>query len=129
ITINSQVTIGDAVVWWRVCVLWRQKSVIALGIVLLAGTFGILSVIHRSAQIDVYTQLLLHYGDVYGGMSGAVSLLTNMIATLLIGRKAWKHRQILRQGRGVSKGGWITPTMKVLMLLVESGTIYSVFLV
>ncbi len=33
-------TLGDAIVWWRVCVLWRKKSVFALGLALLAGTFG-----------------------------------------------------------------------------------------
>lgn len=32
---------------------------------------------------------LLSYGDMYGALSGLLSLVTNVIATLLIGGKAW----------------------------------------
>ena len=31
---------GDVIVWWRVCVLWRKKRVFALGVVLIAGMCG-----------------------------------------------------------------------------------------
>ena len=40
-----------------------------------------------------------------------------------------KHRKILREARRAPKRTWNTPTMRVLMLLVESGAIYSAFLV
>ncbi|KAM5536538.1 hypothetical protein V8D89_009815 [Ganoderma adspersum] len=151
VVIDSPATTGDVIVWWRVCVLWQKKCIIALGMVLIACTcaLGILSAIHRSSQIKIYTQLLLHYGGVFGGLSGVMSLLTNVIATSLIGWKAWqasskslsvaratkyqvllyrKHRRILREARRSSKRTWNTPTMRVLMLLIESGTIHSAFL-
>ncbi|KAI1786946.1 hypothetical protein LXA43DRAFT_1064703 [Ganoderma leucocontextum] len=94
------------------------------------GTCGlaIVSIIHRSSQLDVYTHLRVLYDDVYGRLSGLASLLTNTIATSLIGWKAWEHRQILRQGLGVSKGRWNTPSMKMLSLLVESGMLYCAML-
>ncbi|KAI1794338.1 hypothetical protein LXA43DRAFT_1179533 [Ganoderma leucocontextum] len=129
------VAIGDAIVWWRAFALWRTRSVIALGSVLLIVTpaLGIVSMIHGgSGQIYIYIplppQIVVHNSDVYGAISGIVSLLTNMTATLLIGRKAWQHKKILSQGLGASKGRWMTPTMKVLLLLVESGTVYSIIL-
>ncbi|KAM5538807.1 hypothetical protein V8D89_007529 [Ganoderma adspersum] len=119
------ITLGDAIVWWRVWVLWRKKSIIMLGLVLILGTFvvGTVSTVHF--QVDVKVQPLLSYGDIYGGISGLLTSISNVIATSLIGRKAWEHRKVLRQGPGASRGRWKTPTMKVLVLLIESGTIYS----
>ena len=98
-------------------------------------------------RVDVTTQPLLSYGGIYGGMSALLSFVSNLIATVLIGQKAWyagigvdchltandipgrEHRKFLRQSPGASKGRWNTPTMKVLTLLVESGTMYSVLFV
>ncbi|KAI1791883.1 hypothetical protein LXA43DRAFT_1094223 [Ganoderma leucocontextum] len=95
----------------------------------LSSVFGILSTVHwPGVQANVDMQPLMSYGDVYGGMSGLLSLLTNVTATSLIGRKAWEHRQVLRLSPGASKGRWNTPAMKVLILLVESGTFYCIIL-
>ncbi|KAM5541615.1 hypothetical protein V8D89_004805 [Ganoderma adspersum] len=123
------VSLGDTIVWWRVCVLWQSKAIFALGLGLITGTFvlGIMSTIHSEAADDIPP--LLGYTDVYGGVSTFLSLATNVIATSLIGQKAWKHRQILRQSPGASKDRWNTPTMKVLTLLFESGVLYSVILI
>ncbi|KAM5541614.1 hypothetical protein V8D89_004804 [Ganoderma adspersum] len=122
------VTVGDTIVWWRVCILWRKKLVLALGAVLMGSTFvfGIVSAIHEQIIDDIPP--LLAYGDVYGGISTFLSLLTNVIATSLIGRTAWKHRKLLRQCPDYATGRWSTPTMKVLTLLLESGVVYSVIL-
>ena len=35
-----QVSLGDTIVWWRVCVLWQSKGILALGLGLITGTFG-----------------------------------------------------------------------------------------
>ena len=37
---SSQVTLGDAIVWWRVCVLSRKKSLVILGALLTTCTLG-----------------------------------------------------------------------------------------
>ncbi|KAI1790872.1 hypothetical protein LXA43DRAFT_1061837 [Ganoderma leucocontextum] len=137
--IAINITLGDVIVWWRVCVLWRKRSIMALGLVLIVSTFvlGTLSTIHF--QVNVEVQPLLSYGDTYGGISGLLSFITNpgkranrrnpvyhhrRLMTQRVRRK--EHRKILRQGPGASNGRWNTPTMRVLILLVESGTIYSV---
>ncbi|KAM5541480.1 hypothetical protein V8D89_005034 [Ganoderma adspersum] len=117
------VTLGDALVWWRVCFLWRKKSIIALGVVFITGTFDEFYV-----QPHVDLQPLRSYDDVYGGISGLLSMVTNVTATSLIGIKAWDHREVLRQGPGSARGRWNTPTMRVLMLLVESGAAYCIIL-
>ncbi|PIL26103.1 hypothetical protein GSI_11857 [Ganoderma sinense ZZ0214-1] len=126
--IATNITLGDVIVWWRVSVLWRKRSVITLGIALIVGTFvfGTMSAIHY--QVDVTVQPLLSYGDMYGGVSSILSLVSNVLATSLIGRKAWQHRKVLRLGPGAAGGRWNTPTMRVLALLVESGAIYSILL-
>ena len=36
----SQITLGDIIVWWRVCVLWRKRAIIALALALTVGTFS-----------------------------------------------------------------------------------------
>nr|VWO99371.1 Pheromone receptor CPRa1p [Ganoderma boninense] len=120
------ITLGDIIVWWRVWVLWQKRTIMAFGLVLIVGTFGfgIVSTIHF--QVDAGVQPLMAYGDLYGGVSGLLTFISNVLATSLIGRKAWEHRKLLLQSPGASKGRWNTPTIKVLILLVESGTIYSV---
>ncbi|KAM5538806.1 hypothetical protein V8D89_007528 [Ganoderma adspersum] len=123
-TIN--ITLGDIVVWWRVGVLWRRRFIVALGLVLIVATFVLGTLATILYWVDVTVQPLLSYGGIYGGMSALLSFVSNLIATVLIGQKAWEHRKFLRQGPGASKGRWNTPTMKVLTLLVESGIIYSV---
>ena len=40
-------------------------------------------------RVDVTTQPLLSYGGIYGGMSVLLSFVSNLIATVLIGQKAW----------------------------------------
>ena len=37
---RGQVLLGDAIVWWRACVVWRHKLVYCLGAVLLSITVG-----------------------------------------------------------------------------------------
>ncbi|KAM5538805.1 hypothetical protein V8D89_007527 [Ganoderma adspersum] len=124
--IAVNITLGDVIVWWRVWVLWQKRSVMALGVILIASTFvfGTLSTIRF--QVDVRVQPLLSYGDIYGGISSVLSFVSNALATSLIGRKAWQHRKVLHLGPGASDGRWNTPAMRVLTLLVESGAIYSV---
>ncbi|PIL32549.1 hypothetical protein GSI_05252 [Ganoderma sinense ZZ0214-1] len=123
------VTLGDTIVWWRVCVLWPGKPILTLGLCLITGTFvfGITSTTRSEITDDIPP--LLGFTDLYGGISTFLSLLTNVVATSLIGQKAWKHREILRQSPSPSsKGRWNTPTMKVLALLFESGVVYSIIL-
>ena len=46
-----------------------------------------MSTVHEQIADDIPP--LLAYGDVYGGISTFLSLLTNVIATSLIGQTAW----------------------------------------
>ena len=48
---------------------------------------GILSAIHFKVNPEV--QPLLSYADTYGGVSALLSFISNVLATSLIGRKAW----------------------------------------
>ncbi|PIL26102.1 hypothetical protein GSI_11856 [Ganoderma sinense ZZ0214-1] len=124
-TIN--ITLGDIIVWWRVYVLWQKRTVMALGLVLIVAAFVLGTLATILYRVDITVQPLLSYGGIYGGMSALLSFVSNSIATTLIGRKAWGHRKILRQSPAALNVRWkATPTMKVLTLLVESGTLYSI---
>ncbi|EIM80007.1 uncharacterized protein STEHIDRAFT_116195 [Stereum hirsutum FP-91666 SS1] len=57
-------------------------------------------------------------------LARCVSLFTNAWTTLVIGRKAWQHRTLLKSVRHPLLRS--TPAMRVLVVLVESGGIYCV---
>ncbi len=41
ILVHLQVTIGDAIVWWRALVVWQRNRVVcAIGVILVLTTFG-----------------------------------------------------------------------------------------
>ncbi|KAM5539185.1 hypothetical protein V8D89_007058 [Ganoderma adspersum] len=122
--------IGDSIVWWRVCAVWRNWVVYCVGpfLIILIFGFGVkaLSGVHECVDPCRQPQMLLQDGF-FVNACAVLSLALNILATSLIGYKAWVHRQLLRghfgQGRRKSR------VVKALALLVESGTIYCLLLI
>ncbi|KAK7458105.1 hypothetical protein VKT23_010012 [Stygiomarasmius scandens] len=56
---------------------------------------------------------------------GCLPLVTNLLATSAIGYKAWFHRQRIKQNLLLSSSP--DQVQKILLLLIESGLIYSFF--
>ncbi|KAJ7580353.1 hypothetical protein C8J56DRAFT_896360 [Mycena floridula] len=105
---------GDAIVIWRAWAVWAEKrGVIILPAMTLLTTFAPLD---SGNEIDGKIAALLTAGSV-------MSIVTNGIAVILIGIKAYQHRTFMRDtiGQGKSAAG------KVLMFLTESGIVYIVF--
>ncbi|PIL36459.1 hypothetical protein GSI_00148 [Ganoderma sinense ZZ0214-1] len=127
VALGINVLLGDVIVWWRACVVWRNRLVYCLGAVLLSvtvvcGSLGVYYTPHLSSM----NALFKLQGNRLAAASAVLSFATNLFATSLIGYKAWEHRQLLRQH--FREGHRQTRVLRGLALLVESGTIYCVLL-
>ncbi|PIL30651.1 hypothetical protein GSI_07353 [Ganoderma sinense ZZ0214-1] len=131
--------IGDAIVWWRACVIWQRKVVTFTGPILIfisivmhqsSDSPNVCTIIGMATLEHVpnnHTLYIMIAGNAYGIVALILSFSTNVLATTLIGYKAWQHRQLLKQhfaeGRATSR------VLKALALLTESGCIYCAILV
>ncbi|KAM5536425.1 hypothetical protein V8D89_009861, partial [Ganoderma adspersum] len=126
LTIN--VTLGDAIVCWRVCVVWHKNHTVKA----ICGTFSVATVgkllchlliyIHKGSGIDFFPGNLFE-GIPIGIAACVLSLSTNILATCLVSCKVWYSRRRLKGYFMAKIGG--SPVEKLLTLLVESGAIYS----
>ncbi|KAH9920556.1 uncharacterized protein BXZ73DRAFT_80128 [Epithele typhae] len=104
------ILIGDAIVWWRACAVWSgHRPVYIMGAVFITAIASLL------VSATAFTGLTL--------AAYSLSLLTNLVATALIGFRAWQHRRFLREYLGDKHG---SRSLAVLSLLVESGVGYCV---
>ncbi|ETW84731.1 hypothetical protein HETIRDRAFT_116888 [Heterobasidion irregulare TC 32-1] len=123
-----QFMLSDMIVVWRAWTLCSENRKLMVGPLLtLLG-----SIATAIASMGVQTKVLLkgsiRLGQVAGALqyaSWALSLATNLATTSLIGYKAWKHRQSIKDNLG--QGNSRTKVEKIMALLVESGGIYCIF--
>ncbi|KAI1798384.1 hypothetical protein LXA43DRAFT_1088492 [Ganoderma leucocontextum] len=117
VALTVNILLGDAIVWWRACVLWRANWIIRL----LCAGFLI-----TTADMDPESwgegKGNMYEGVSYGIAATVLSLATNVLATSLIGYKFWEHGHILK--KYIVIGPRIRRLEKVLCLLVESGITY-----
>ncbi|TBU40858.1 hypothetical protein BD309DRAFT_869457, partial [Dichomitus squalens] len=131
VALGINICIGDAIVWWRACVIWHNNVVTCIGGVGLAMTLilGILGACTTSS-IDP-DRILFWAGGGNPSTKAAIilSLVMNSAATSLIAYKAWwvVHRSFLKKHLGMD--GTKTLVMRILTLLVESGSIYCALLI
>ncbi|KAI0258881.1 hypothetical protein BC834DRAFT_1036167 [Gloeopeniophorella convolvens] len=129
-TINY--ALADAVVVWRAWVLCHDESsklLVALILLLGASTLAVLlTVVIRIAMfVDPVRGLQIFQYKIEFVQEIAVgsSLVTNLLATVIIALKAWRYRRwIVRDLAGIA--GKKTKAERVLALLVESGLLYIV---
>ncbi|KAI0308390.1 hypothetical protein OF83DRAFT_1073468, partial [Amylostereum chailletii] len=118
---------GDAVVVWRVWILWgRNKLVLISCSLLFLSTTAMVGV-------DVYQDATLspnasgYVNGIYLGTSAVVSfglsLATNLWSTALIAYKAWDYRSNI--SANVMHDNRKNMVEKVFTLLMESGALYS----
>ncbi|KAJ7718250.1 hypothetical protein B0H16DRAFT_1609513, partial [Mycena metata] len=119
--------VADAVVIWRTWAIYQGWIPAILGpcvLLLIAFVFALIDVtfslyqgstpLPGAATIYTKSQILVW----------AFSLGTNILCTLLIGFKAWRHRKIMRElNIGVQYNGMSAEN--ILVLLVESGFVYG----
>ena len=107
---SPQWIIGDAIVWWRACVIWRKRVIYYIGLLLVTCTLGwsrpsIISCLpnhlsdspnvtgilgfHRPGVVRTTGLALLEVYNPYLAVFAILSLATNVSATSLIAYKAW----------------------------------------
>ncbi|PIL28294.1 hypothetical protein GSI_09582 [Ganoderma sinense ZZ0214-1] len=118
--------LGDAIVWWRACVIWRTKAVYCIGPVLVACTLG-LPQFFLSALVSTTGLALLEVYNPFLEVFAIFSLATNVLATSLIAYKAWEHRRFVK--KYFSQAGTKSQVLKTLALLVESGSVYCALMI
>ncbi|THV05912.1 hypothetical protein K435DRAFT_849648 [Dendrothele bispora CBS 962.96] len=122
---------GDAVVIWRVYVIWsKRKLVVLLPVICLLASLGfaITDVVCLNASVGTYQTSIPPGGRVCvwsEPIAWALSLLTNVISTSLIAIQAWRLRRELKN----VFDDYIPnrQTSRAIALLIESGLIYCVF--
>nr|VWO99526.1 Uncharacterized protein [Ganoderma boninense] len=102
IILTLNVVLGDAIVWWRVWVIWPRSLVVrGACVILLAATLGsgiidsmdscpkaAFSALVVSNLTDIPAGSF-YQSDLFGLATSILSLANNMVATILIGCKAW----------------------------------------
>ncbi|KAI0665761.1 hypothetical protein C8Q78DRAFT_995290 [Trametes maxima] len=115
------VTIADAIVWWRACVLYPSRAVYAASVLLPVSS--LLSGAVPSVVLSPSAGEAVMWANPWGIPASVATFVSNATVTSLIAFKAWQHKQALKQYLGSPSRS--TRVQKVLLLLVESGIIYS----
>ncbi|KAH7097460.1 hypothetical protein BKA62DRAFT_716391 [Auriculariales sp. MPI-PUGE-AT-0066] len=119
--------IGDGILSWRVCVLYRRSipwmsipHITAMAVAIGLGFASFACMIRTSAGHPFYTSV--HCSRIMlQGQQGTwvISALLNITSTVLLGRIAWRHARILR-GSGLKQNA----VLRVLYILAISSAIY-----
>ncbi|KAM5536550.1 hypothetical protein V8D89_009827, partial [Ganoderma adspersum] len=112
IALELNCVIGDAIVWWHACIIWRNKAVYCIGPLLVILTLSV---------------ALLDTDNVFVKATVIVTLATNALSTILIAYKVWEHWQLVK--KQFSSTGTKSRVLNVLALLVESGSIYCALVI
>ncbi|ETW82622.1 hypothetical protein HETIRDRAFT_473768 [Heterobasidion irregulare TC 32-1] len=103
-------SLSDGIVLWRVWVMWERSVKVLIFPVLFYCTLA--------------AGLYMSFSRLGIGLIYASTLTTNIIATTLMAVKAWQHRRLLKSHlNNTEYRSW---ALSVLVLLVESGTLYCV---
>ncbi|GJE87222.1 hypothetical protein PsYK624_033050 [Phanerochaete sordida] len=111
--------LSDIVVVWRAWVLWPRSRAVQIVSVLFLLAYTAMS---------VWSLAVHHTGSRFSASPVPVPLaawLANLWALGLVGIRAWQNRQRVRAHLCIS---FRTSTERVLLLIVESGVLYCVFL-
>ncbi|KAJ7613740.1 hypothetical protein DFH06DRAFT_1484564 [Mycena polygramma] len=124
--------VGDTVVIWRAWVLYQRTLwLVAIPCITLLMSFifividltcltgagwSTISSIPNGGTVCAHSELI----------SWAFSFVTNTTCTILIGYKAWRHRQLMKS-LNITKNTLRISTNKLLSILMESGFIYLFF--
>ncbi|RDX41686.1 hypothetical protein OH76DRAFT_1489265 [Lentinus brumalis] len=131
-TLVVNILVGDAVVWWRVYMLWAgvkaRRGILGISFMLLAATFAI-SVVDTCGVCNLNLSLTnppgsgaLFAGTTFGVVAASMSLVTNVVATCFTAYRVWVH---IRSRKHFSQILTLTGAEQILILVAESGFAYS----
>ncbi|KAE9402974.1 hypothetical protein BT96DRAFT_917771 [Gymnopus androsaceus JB14] len=118
---NINLVVGDAIVAWRAWAIWSESRIAKLLLaVLLIGNIGtnIADIVLDVIESDNTTFTTIPMDEI----SSSFSLAVNLLSTMLIAFKAWRHRQTLKMiSANTMKHSRVE---RILLFLVESGVVY-----
>ncbi|KAI5827198.1 hypothetical protein K523DRAFT_330577 [Schizophyllum commune Tattone D] len=121
--------LSDVVVVWRAWILWprsRRVRVVLIGAIVCtaAGSIAELAYSYTKFGWMAYAANLPKQSANYSRAFLTILpvILTNILSTALVGYKVWEYRRNVKSSLG---GVAQTRVEKILLLLVESGVIYS----
>ncbi|KAL1733817.1 hypothetical protein EV714DRAFT_281559 [Schizophyllum commune] len=118
VTARLNYIISDAIVVWRAWILWPNNRV-AQGLLLMCMAYSAVAVIVNGAL-----QANMSDSPVPHTIARSAMLVTNAVATALVGIKLWIYRRNVRASMKLMSGGG--QVGGILVLLVESGVVYCV---
>ncbi|KAI0030281.1 hypothetical protein K488DRAFT_87917 [Vararia minispora EC-137] len=127
---TANIVLSDAIVLWRMCLLWNNSAaILAIAAALWLPVVGLgvanyVEVVQGAEGLHRAVQVALRV-DSIGSATLALSLGLNLIATLITSWKVWLHNREIR--RFVSPGARQTFVERFMVLLVKSGMLYVVF--
>ncbi|KAI0026601.1 hypothetical protein K488DRAFT_75218, partial [Vararia minispora EC-137] len=142
LTVN--ILLSDAIVLWRMCILWRKNIVVlTLAVMLWLATLGSydhacslrlsivnindeITMLRADTEVERFNQYLpfqpAFSETALGSATLALSLVSNVASTSLISWKAWFQRKQIREY--LSSGSRRTFIERFMALLVESSLFY-----
>ncbi|VDC06863.1 unnamed protein product [Peniophora sp. CBMAI 1063] len=130
LTLNA--VMGDAIVLWRMCVVWKNKRpilVFAVGLALVTLALNIVNVVVTADNNGYQNKFLVQQNvpvfseTILGIMAAFISLASNACATMLVGIKVWLLRSQLANHAHTSDRR--TVVERFMELLVDSGLVYT----
>ncbi|GBE85106.1 predicted protein [Sparassis crispa] len=121
-TVNS--IVGDGVVVWRCYLIWTREwrmCIIPILLVIASATCGFAQTVFFARGTDLHSAFSPEL-KIWNGALFSLSLVTNVIVTCLIAVRAW---YMLNLSGGTSSFRY----WRVLVMVIESGMIYSVALI
>ncbi|KIP08922.1 hypothetical protein PHLGIDRAFT_103546 [Phlebiopsis gigantea 11061_1 CR5-6] len=121
-TVNS--IIGDSVVVWRCWLVWSRDwkmCVVPILLVIASAICGFAQTVYFARAKKLHSAFA-HILQVWNGSLFSISLATNVTVSLLIALRVW---YMFRDGGGSTSFRY----WRVLVIIIESGMVYSVALV
>ncbi|EMD39585.1 hypothetical protein CERSUDRAFT_111897 [Gelatoporia subvermispora B] len=121
-TVNS--VIGDSVVVWRCWLVWGRDwkvCVLPIALIIASAVCGFGQTVYFARATAVHSAFA-HTLQVWNGSLFSLSLATNVVVTTLIALRVW---YMLRFSGGTRNFRY----WRILLIIIESGMIYSVALI
>ncbi|KAI5826155.1 hypothetical protein K523DRAFT_311974 [Schizophyllum commune Tattone D] len=111
--------VGDALVVWRAWVLWPRSKCTLFGSGILLNTLPV------GLSVDLYIDFsAVELSKALNAPMIIAVLLTNAVATIMVGIRVWEYRRNIASALGQNTFG--LQVGRILMLLLESGLFYCV---
>ncbi|THU87614.1 hypothetical protein K435DRAFT_867139 [Dendrothele bispora CBS 962.96] len=121
--------LSDGIVVWRTWVLFPFDKLVKATLVFCMLVTSVCTCVDGGIAASRTSDIIHSVGGPVAQnlLTSLPLLITNILATALIGYKAWSHRKTIKQNL-MSTGTNTSKALKTLWLLIESGLVYCIIL-